>query len=128
MLHYQIYFSLKIGIPEIALRSLKKCGEISLENKNFELAQHYFEKLLKVALITKSSFYEEIAIDKMGLCEYYKGNICEAEHFHDNVGKMTEESKKKYCENFSIEKYLKELYRELIDNKGKEFNLKIDEN
>jgi hypothetical protein len=40
---------------------------------------------VKLAIFIDNKYYQEIAIDKLGICKYYLGDSVSALYFHNNI-------------------------------------------
>lgn len=65
-----------------------------------------------MAVFIGDKYSEEVAIDKMGMCEYYKGDIVSARYFHRSMDKLSSYDKwnihKYYSNENEIERILQE--------------------
>ncbi len=50
-------------------------------NKAFEEYTH----AVKLAIFMNNQYFQEMAIDKLGICKYYMGDSVSALYFHNNV-------------------------------------------
>ena len=51
-------------------------------------------------MVQGDKYIEEVAIDKLGLCEYYKGDVTRAQHLHRSLDKLSPYDKRNIAESF----------------------------
>jgi hypothetical protein len=56
---------------------------------------------VKLAVFIGDKYSEELAIDRLGMCEYYKGDIVSAHYFHNSTDKLSSYDKWKIYKYYS---------------------------
>lgn len=77
---------------------------------------------MKLAIFWNNKYYQEIAIDKLGICKYYLGDSVSALYFHNNIHHLSQYDLNRIRTEYSNENEIKRLIEE-----KKEFK-KISEN
>ena len=79
-------------------------------------ASEQYEKALQLAVVQGDKYTEEVAIDKLGLSEYYRGDIVRAQHMHRSLDKLSSYDRRNITESYSNDL---EIHK-ILDVKGKE--------
>ncbi len=64
------------------------CFKIAQTYKNcydFKKSTVYLENALEIAVKLNDRYNEMIALDKIGMCYFYKGNTTAAYYYHSNI-------------------------------------------
>lgn len=60
-------------------------GQLYCDQMEYENAFQEYTNAVKLAIFMNSKYYEEMAIDKLGICKYYMGDSVSALYFHNNL-------------------------------------------
>lgn len=76
-------------------------GRVSLDFFDFEKAQENYSKAVKLSVYIGDKYREELAIDRLGMCEYYKGDLMAANFYHSSVDRLSAYNKQRIKEHYS---------------------------
>ena len=78
-------------------------GRWFCEGYEFEKAKKEYNKAVKLAVFTNDKYAEEIAIDRLGMCAYYRGDSVEAHFYHSSFSKLSPYEHWKIKDSYSNE-------------------------
>jgi hypothetical protein len=76
-------------------------GRLCCSFFDMERAAVEYSKAVKLAVFIGDKYSEELAIDRLGMCEYYKGDIVSAHYFHNSIDKLSAYDKWKIYKYYS---------------------------
>ena len=84
-------------------------GRVCLDFFDFEKAQEQYGKAVKLAVFLGDKYNEELAIDKLGMCEYYRGDLMAAHFYHSSVDRLSAYNKQRIQEHYSNDKEIQKI-------------------
>jgi len=48
-----------------------------------------YSKSIKLAVFLEDKYFEELAIDRLGMCHYYKGDTVTAQFYHSSINRLS---------------------------------------
>jgi hypothetical protein len=110
MLHRDIeYYSRRLGMLSLTLLTCMDMGRACLDFFDLPNAQHHYTKALKLAVFLGDKYREEVAIDRLGMCEYYRGDMVGAHFYHCNVDRLSNYNKMSIREHYSNEREIQTI-------------------
>lgn len=72
-----------------------------------------------------SQYYEESALEQIGVCLYKLGNLEGAKYIHENTSKVSRWSRRQFLYYYNEEQYISTIYDYLFNNADLKMDRKI---
>lgn len=118
------YYSRRLGMLTLTILCCLDLGKIYCEHFDFEKASEEYSKAIKLAVYTGDKYSEELGIDRLGMCEYYKGDMITANFYHSSTDRLSSYDKWKIKEYYSNEKEIQKILEEKTKEKSIEEEIK----
>jgi hypothetical protein len=95
------YYARRLGMLTLTLVTCMDMGKACLDFFDFEKAQENYSKAVKLSVFVGDKYREELAIDRLGMCEYYRGDLMAAYFYHSSVDRLSAYNKQRIKEHYS---------------------------
>ena len=79
-------------------------GKVCLHFFDFEKAQENYSKAVKLSVKLGDKYREQLSIDRLGMCQYYRGDLMAANFYHRSVDKLSSYNKVRILDHYSNER------------------------
>lgn len=87
-------------------------GRLYCDNFEFDKASYSYTKAIKLSVYLGNKLKEEQYMDRLGMCQYYKGDSIGALYYHNKLGKLSTYDVNTIKELYSNEEELELLLAE----------------
>ena len=103
------YYARRLGMLTLTLITCIDMGRVSLDFFDMENAQENYSKAVRLSVFVGDKYREELCIDRLGMCEYYRGDMMAANFYHSSVDRLSAYNKLRIQEHYSNEREIQKI-------------------